>query len=64
MAGRGEVSEQPQFIVSPGNGNGTQNGSGNHARARLIDSVETDQIVVSDVSFKFPTFASTLIELH
>ncbi|KAJ8452866.1 hypothetical protein Cgig2_014629 [Carnegiea gigantea] len=48
MAGRGEVTEQPQFIVSPGNGNGTQNGSGNHARARLIDSVETDQIVVSD----------------
>jgi len=57
MAGGGEVSEQPKFIVSPGNGNGTHNGSGNHFRERLIDRVETDQIVVSDVSLEFTAFA-------
>lgn len=48
MAAIGSNSEQPQFIVSPGRENEQVNGNGNQMRARLIDTVDGDQIVVPD----------------
>ncbi|KAJ8446575.1 hypothetical protein Cgig2_019728 [Carnegiea gigantea] len=49
MAAIGSNSEQPQFIVSPGRENEQVNGNGNQMRARLIDTVDVDQIVVPDL---------------
>jgi len=53
MTAIGSSSEQPQFIVSPGRENEQANGNANQMRARLIDAVDVDQIVVPDVSFLF-----------
>ncbi|XP_074275870.1 metal transporter Nramp6-like [Silene latifolia] len=41
----GSRNDQPQFIVSPGNGN---NSNQNESTARLIDTVGTDQIIISE----------------
>ncbi|KAK9677310.1 hypothetical protein RND81_11G135400 [Saponaria officinalis] len=40
------TNDQAQFIVSTGNANG--NGNGNESSTRLIDSVATDQIIISE----------------
>uniref|UniRef100_A0A7C9APS0 Uncharacterized protein n=1 Tax=Opuntia streptacantha TaxID=393608 RepID=A0A7C9APS0_OPUST len=48
MTAIGSSSEQPQFIVSPGRENEQANGNANQMRARLIDAVDVDQIVVPD----------------
>ena len=49
MATRGE---QPQFIVSPGN-EFVGNSNSSHVRLRLIDSIDNEQIIVSEVCLLF-----------
>lgn len=57
----GTIREQPQFIVSPQRESGNVSGS-SHVRERLIETIETDQILVSEVSFSsiLSTFTSSM----